>query len=216
MSFTRYANAAAFILAGGQSTRMGQDKAWLQLGAVPLVVRTVRLVEPLVSAVTIIGPPARFQAVGLAAIPDRVSGRATSEEVSEGPLAGIVTALQATRYPWNLVLACDLPYLSGEWVHWLLGRATVSKAQVVTPQRRSGIEPLTAVYRKDCEALLSAALARGVRKVSDALAGLPQELLAETEWCSLDPDGDVLDNMNTPADYARARRHWENGARSGG
>ena len=146
MSAKKYPDAAAFILAGGRSSRMGRDKAWLELAGVPLVLRIARAMEPLVSAVTVIGPPVsdagRFESVGLAAIPDRILARAASGESSCGPLGGIVTALNATRCSWNLVLACDLPYITTAWLEWLLGRASASEAsgaQAVVPERTGGV-----------------------------------------------------------------------------
>jgi molybdopterin-guanine dinucleotide biosynthesis protein A len=168
MSAKKYPDVAAFILAGGRSSRMGRDKAWLELAGLPLVLRVARSVEPLVSAVTVIGPLERFESVGLASIPDRIPARAASGESSCGPLGGILTALNATQCSWNLVLACDLPYITTEWLEWLLGRAGALEAQAVVPERVSGVEPLAAVYRKECAQVLAEALGRDVRKVSEA------------------------------------------------
>ena len=69
---------AGFILAGGASSRMGRNKALLEIGGVPLLVRTARLLEPLVAAVTVIGPLERYTALGLHVVPDDSPGmRAT-------------------------------------------------------------------------------------------------------------------------------------------
>jgi|SRR5579872_804351 len=219
MSANKYPNSAAFILAGGRSSRMGRDKAWLELAGVPLALRIARAVEPLVASVRVIGPPAsdagRFDSVGLAAIPDRLPAREASGESNSGPLGGIVTALNATECSWNLVLACDLPYITTAWLEWLLGRASApevsgsSGAQAVVPERTGGVEPLAAVYRKECAEVLAAALGRGVRKVSEALRHLRVARIPEAEWRALDPDGNALANMNTPEEYARACEWWD-------
>jgi molybdopterin-guanine dinucleotide biosynthesis protein A len=209
MRSKQYADAAAFILAGGRSSRMGRDKAWLELAGLPLVLRVARAVEPLVSVVTVIGPPERFESVGLAAIPDRIPARAASGESSCGPLGGIITALNATRCSWNLVLACDLPYITTAWLEWLLGRACASEAQAIVPERTSGVEPLAAVYRKECAQVLAEALGRDVRKVSEALRDLRVARIPEAEWRAFDPEGNVLANMNTPEEYAQARQWWD-------
>jgi molybdopterin-guanine dinucleotide biosynthesis protein A len=215
-SAKKYPDAAAFILAGGRSSRMGRDKAWLGLAGVPLVLRIARAVEPLVSSVTVIGHGAsdagRFEILGLAAIPDRLPARAASGESSCGPLGGIVTALNATRCSWNLVLACDLPYITTAWLQWLLGRGSATEgtgAQAVVPERTGSVEPLAAVYRKECAQALAAALGRGVRKVSEALDDLRVARIPEAEWRALDPEGNVLANMNTPEEYARACQWWD-------
>ena len=209
MSAKRYPEVAAFILAGGRSSRMGRDKAWLELAGVPLVLRLARAVEPFVSSLTVIGPPERFASLGLAAIPDRIPLRSASGESSCGPLGGIVTALNATEHSWNLVLACDLPYITALWLDWLLGRAAASEAQAIVPERTKGVEPLAAVYRKECARALAAALARDERKVSDVVRDLRVELIPEAEWRAVDPEGNVLGNMNTPEEYAQACQWWE-------
>jgi molybdopterin-guanine dinucleotide biosynthesis protein A len=102
-----------------------------------------------------------------------------------------------------------LPYLSGAWIDWLLSAATESRAEVVMPQTRRGVEPLAAVYRRECVSAIDASLGRGLRKVSDAVSDLRVKLIPSREWRTLDPDNRVLTNMNTPADYAEARKWWE-------
>jgi molybdenum cofactor guanylyltransferase len=209
VSDKKYPDAAAFILAGGRSSRMGRDKAWLELAGAPLVLRIARAVEPLVSSVTMIGPPERFQAAGLAAIADRLLAPAASGESSCGPLGGIVTALNATQCSWNLVLACDLPYITTAWLGLLLRRAIATEAQAVVPERAGGVEPLAAVYRKESAQVLGEVLGWGVRKVSEALCDLRVARILEAEWRALDPEGNVLANMNTPEEYARACEWWD-------
>lgn len=196
---------AAFILAGGVSSRMGREKGLLEIGGEPLLVRTARLIEPLVSEVAIVGFPERYSALGLRTIADRKFRAQQDTEPIRTPLVGIVTALNASKTPWNLILACDLPYLTADWLDWLLARAVVSGAQVVLPRSSGGLEPLAGVYRKECAPPLVAALERGVRKVTDALENLRMEFLSENEWSEHDPEGRVLRNMNSLADYEEAR-----------
>jgi molybdopterin-guanine dinucleotide biosynthesis protein A len=200
---------AAFILAGGVSSRMGREKGLLEFGGEPLIVRMARLIEPFVTEVTIAGPPERYAALGLRAIPDHNFGGGEGTEAVRTPLVGIATALNATNMPWNLILACDLPYLTAEWLDWLLARAVDSSAQIVMPRTSGGLEPLAAVYRKECAAPILVALKRGVRKVIDALAEFHMECVSEGDWNKIDPEGRVLRNMNTPSDYEEARNWLE-------
>jgi len=204
----RRRQVAAFILAGGASSRMGRDKGLLDFGGVPLIVHTAGLIEPLVSCVTVIGAPRRYAAMGLRAIADQGTGGQRSKRIRRGPLAGIATALAATRSSWNLIVACDLPYLSGAWLDWLLSRAIRSREQVVIPRTGRGFEPLAAVYRRECGAPIASALARGARKVTGVIEGLRMEVVYEREWRRLDPRALVLKNMNTPGDYDEARKWW--------
>ncbi len=192
---------AGFILAGGQSSRMGRDKALLEIAGVPLLVRTARLLEPRVAGVTVVGPPERYGALGLRVVPDDRAGL--------GPLGGIATALRISSSEWNLVLGCDLPYLTGEWLDWLIGRARALPAEAVVPESERGLEPLCAIYRARCAPALAAALARGARKASDMVAALAIEKVTAGQWKAFDADGALFQNMNTPADYQQARARLE-------
>src|SRR5216683_5077268 len=184
----KYSEVAAFILAGGVSSRMGREKGLLEFGGEPLIVRTARLIEPLVAEVTVVGSPERYVAMGLRAIADQNFGGRDGKEAVRAPLVGIATALNATTMPWNLILACDLPYLTADWLDWLLVRAVDSSAQIVMPRTSGGLEPLAAVYREECAAPIVAALEHGVRKVTDAMAEIRMECLSENDWKALDPE----------------------------
>ena len=188
---------------------MGWDKGLLEIAGEPLIVRTARLVDPLVAEVTIVGPQERYAALGLRSIADQRVTRQEANEKVQTPLAGIATALNVSKMPWNLILACDLPYLTTEWLHWLVECAINSSAHIVMPRTARGLEPLAAVYRKECAAQIVDALERGALKVTDALTGLPVEFLPESNWSRLDLEGRVLRNMNAPSDYEEAKKWLE-------
>ncbi len=208
---------------------MGRDKGLLDFGGIPLILHTARLLDPLVAEVRVVGSPSRYASLGLHTISDMHHTQALNEPdiLGIGPVAGIATALAATHSLWNLIVACDLPYLSAEWLDWLLSCALRSRGEVVIPRTERGIEPLAAVYRRECRAPIAAALARGVRKVSDAIAKLrvelvyprewrriePSELIlknmnAPREWRRIEPSELILKNMNAPGDYEEARNWW--------
>ena len=190
---------------------MGRDKGLLDFGGVPLILHTARLIEPLVAEVTVVGSPRRYTKLGLHVIADNVQVQSRPGSSGHGPLAGIATSLGATRSPWNLILACDLPYLSAEWIDWLLSRALQSRGKAVVPRTERGIEPLAAVYRRECGAQIAAALARGVRKVSDVIEELGVDYVYPREWRKIDSSGLVLRNMNAPGDYEKALKWWATG-----
>jgi len=181
---------------------MGRDKALLELNGVPLVVHTARLVETVASTPTIVGAPERLGGLGFTVIPDDWPGA--------GPLGGIATALRASDASWNLVVACDLPYLTKAWLENIVARALASTADAVLPMNERGAEPLCAMYQKKCGPAIRAALERGTRKVTDGLAGLRVEFIEPAEWKVFDSDGLLFKNMNSPADYEDAK------ARTGG
>jgi molybdopterin-guanine dinucleotide biosynthesis protein A len=195
---------AAFILAGGESSRMGSNKALLELGGVPLIVRTARLVESVGIKRTIVGSPEIYARLRLHAIRDDWPGA--------GPLGGIATALRASESSWNLIVACDLPYLTKAWLEHLIHRAERSDADVVLPLNDAGAEPLCAMYNKSSESAIWLALDRGVRKVTDGLAGLHVEHIEPREWKAFDSEGLLFKNMNSTVDYEEAKARI--GARS--
>jgi len=188
---------------------MGKAKGLLEFGGKPLIIRIAHTIEPLVSSVIAVGPSECYTALGLQVIEDQKFGIVDESGKSPGPLAGIASALSASRTDWNLILACDLPYLSREWVGWLLARTNISSAQIIMPRTEGGPEPLAAFYRRECANPIIAALQRGIRKVTDAMAQLRTDFVTAREWHHLDPDGCVLRNMNSPEDYEEARKRLE-------
>ncbi len=188
---------AGFILAGGESARMGRDKALLELGGEALIVRTARLVVSAAGGATVIGDSAAYRALGLRTIGDDWPGA--------GPLGGMATALRASRARWNLVVACDLPYLTKPWLDYAIGRAFASRAEAVVPMGALGAEPLCAIYHERAEGAIRAALAQGTRKVTEALKNLSVETIEPAEWKGFDSEGLLFKNMNAPEDYEEAR-----------
>jgi molybdopterin-guanine dinucleotide biosynthesis protein A len=201
----RYEQISAFILCGGASSRMGQPKGLLDFGGEPLLIRIARLVEPLVSAIMAVGTHSQYADLGLPLIEDAEFAGSQERHGKAGPLAGIATALTASRSEWNLIVGCDLPYLTREWLNWLLGYVMGIDAQILIPKTAGGLEPLAAVYRKECADPLIEALRRGTRKVTDAIAPLRLQVIREMQWQHIDCDRRVLRNMNTPQDYEEAR-----------
>lgn len=188
---------AGFILAGGESSRMGRDKALLELGGVPLLARTARLVEAVAGPPTVVGGAGECRALGLRVIADEWPGA--------GPLGGIATALGASSAPWNLIVACDLPHLTQAWLAYLVERALASQGDAVLPMSARGAEPLCAMYHQRCAPAIRAALAQGIRKVTDGLQSVLVEMIGPLEWKGFDSEGLLFKNMNSPEDYEEAR-----------
>lgn len=165
---------------------MGRDKARLPLRGVPLVEAVAREVEKAAGATVLVG--ARDPVPGFLSIPDLHPG--------EGPLGGILTALHHSKAEWNLVVACDMPEIAADFLAMLLDQAERSTAAALVPAGPSGMpEPLCAVYHRSCRAALDRAFASGIRKVTDALAGVATRQLAVAEAL-------YFQNVNTPDDWS--------------
>jgi molybdopterin-guanine dinucleotide biosynthesis protein A len=193
----------AYVLAGGGSTRFGQDKALVEFAGKPMLGHMIELLRGLAKNVKIVAPQGKYTNFGAEIVEDRWPG--------EGPLGGIITALiHASRdnsaREWNFIVSCDMPFLTAEWITYLGERATKSAAQVVLPHSANGPEPLCAVWRTDAAAAIEDQFNKGVRKVTAAIAKLKSEVLDEADWKRFDSAGRLFWNMNTAADYEEARR----------
>jgi molybdopterin-guanine dinucleotide biosynthesis protein A len=182
-------NRAGYVLVGGRSARMGRDKALLPFRGGVLAEWVAREVAAVAGGVVLVGDPGRYAAFGYAVIPDRYPG--------EGPLGGILTALAHTTAEWNLVVACDMPKLSAEFLGRILEAAAgQSAADALVPTGPSGLpEPLCAAYHRRSRAALEGAFERGERKVMRALATLPVVMWPMAELAP-------FQNVNTPEDWA--------------
>jgi len=190
------------VLAGGGSTRFGRDKALAQIGGKPMVVRMCELLGRVSDSVTVVAAPEKYAGLGLQIVADRWPG--------EGPLGGIITALRKTAAEdptreWNIILSCDMPFLTADWMKFLAGRATKSEAQVVVPKSDYGLEPLCACWKTNSAGVLQEAFEDGVRKVTEALKRVTTEVLDVRDWKRFDSAGRLFWNMNTLADYEEAR-----------
>ena len=194
---------AAYVLAGGGSTRFGRDKALAEFAGKSMLARMTELMGSVAGGVNVVAAAGKYGDAGAEMVEDRWPG--------EGPLGGIVTALRHTQQQnavceWNLIVSCDMPFLTVEWMQFLAERALKSDAQVVVPHSAHGPEPLCACWRTDAVETLQTAFERGVRKVTQGIALLRAEVLDERDWKRFDSAGRLFWNMNTAADYEEARR----------
>ena len=167
---------------------MGRDKALLDDRGIPLAGRVAAAVAAAAGSATLVGDPEKYGHLGYPVLPDRIPGA--------GPLGGIETALSHTPADWNLVLACDMPGITPEFLLRLLAAAENCDCDAVLASGPSGMpEPLAAVYHRRCAGALRNALEAGTRKVTDALAGLAVRRFAVSDAAS-------LENLNTPEEWA--------------
>ncbi len=179
--------ASGFVLAGGASKRMGQDKALLPYRGTTLVEHVAKTVSEAAGSVALIGDPDRLGHLGLAVFPD--------EMPHCGPASGIYTALRVTATDWNMVVACDMPAVSADILRELLRWAETSERNCVAaigPYRQP--EPLCALYHRRC----LHALAGAIRDKRLRMRDLIKEIGAV--WVPV--DATALANVNTPADWA--------------
>ena len=183
---TARGSRAGFVLVGGNSSRMGRDKALLPLNGVALAGHIASQVLLAAGDVTLVGRPERYEALGYPVLEDRVMGC--------GPLGGVYTALCATQAEWNLIVACDMPEVTVAFMAALLDAAAASGADCLVPQGEAGLEPLCAVYHRRCAAAAASSITRKMFKMQDFVSNL--QFVAWPVTDSL-----PLANFNTPAQW---------------
>ncbi len=198
-----------YVLAGGASRRFGADKALVEFAGRTLLSRMCELVAATTGSVHVVAPSGRYLKHGLSLIEDRWP--------DEGPLGGIITALRATKdsggEEWNLMVSCDMPFLTRDWLEYLIASAAATDAEVVVPRSTYGLEPLCTCWRTSAATKLHAVFDEGVRKVTDAMKRLRMEILDETHWKRFDSAGRLFWNMNTPEDCQAVLQIWETSER---
>ncbi|MFR9710849.1 molybdenum cofactor guanylyltransferase [Paenibacillus sp. MB22_1] len=225
-------NTTAIILAGGRSSRMGSDKALLELGGLTVLERLIRELETVASRIVIAGgTKAVYERFGKEVVTDRYPGA--------GPLAGLHAGLESSTTRWNLAVACDTPFANRGLFRALLERAEAAEETAARVDRASDLaagasggfapteailartperaHPLLAAYRRSVLPGLEARLREGRLKMTAWTETLCTEYIEgealanasglPLEWCTF--------NMNKPEDYELARSWLESGRSEG-
>jgi molybdopterin-guanine dinucleotide biosynthesis protein A len=186
---------AGFVAAGGRSSRMGSDKAWLDLGGRPIIQWVIDAMRPVVSSLAVIANDPRYDELGLKVYRD------TNLDV--GPLEAIRTALaNNSDHPRVLIVACDLPMVTSALFEFLLSLEDDDRAIVpVGPDSR--LEPLCAVYPGNALHPVTELIAGERRMVRELFDAIPTRLVPFDEVRHLDGAEWFFANVNSPADLSR-------------
>jgi molybdopterin-guanine dinucleotide biosynthesis protein A len=189
---------AAFLQAGGKSTRMGENKAFLDFQGQTLLARALHTLSQACGEVRIVGDPKTFTG----------HGRVISDIFPNcGPLAGIHAALVHSSAELNLMLAVDMPFVTVELLKFLLRAAEnsdkgMANAMVTVPRTARGLQPLCAVYRRAFAPIAEQALRTGKYKIDAAFTGIPIRIVSEQELAAAGFSEKNFFNVNTPEDRA--------------
>ncbi len=192
----RMDEVSAFVLAGGQSRRMGTDKAFIELEGQSLLVRALNLVTGITPNVQILGSEAKFGEFGKV-VEDQFS--------NHGPLGGIHAALRASSSELNLILAVDMPLVPEKFLRYLVGVARQHDAVVTVPKVSAGWQPLCAIYRPPFADLAQDALQKGDNKIDALFRETTLQVLEESELEREGFSSNMFRNLNTPEDLREAK-----------
>jgi molybdenum cofactor guanylyltransferase len=188
---------SAFVLAGGRSSRMGADKALLELQGETLLARTMECARSVATDVGIVGSASRFGAYG-----------PVVEDVFKdcGPLGGIHAALLASRSKQTLILAVDLPGLTPDFLRYVASVTSQEpSAQAVVPEYAGRWHPLCAVYRRDFAEAAEAALKQHRFRIDALFELAPTRKITQAELEAAGFDASIFRNLNTMAEFEAAR-----------
>ena len=188
------------IQAGGESRRMGQDKALIPFLGRPLIQRVVDRLSPIADEMLVTtNNPTDYRFLELRLFPDLIPGR--------GALGGLYTALSSATCETVAVVACDMPFVNAKLIKAASRLMVKEDADVVIPNSGDGLEPLHAVYRcVTCLPAIKAAIDADQWRLISWFPQVKVNIIQPDEIKTYDPSGLAFWNLNTPEEFAEAER----------
>ena len=178
-------NRTAIILAGGKSSRMKEDKGLMLLDGKPMIQYVIDVVSPFVDELIIVSNNSEYEQFGYPVCEDLIKDK--------GPLAGIYTGLYHSQSETNIVLSCDVPYVTPDLISYLIEEH--KSHQITIPKKEERTHQLIGVFSKSCEASLFMSLEKGQLKLLDAFKNLNLNVVDANHF-----DEKVFANLNSPND----------------
>jgi molybdenum cofactor guanylyltransferase len=194
--------AAAIILSGGKSSRMGTNKALLKINEKTNIERIADTLKPLFDDIILVtNNPESYEFLGLKMVKDHYPGM--------GPLAGVHAGLTHSNYDVNVIVACDMPFVSGELAQTLV--QLCSHYDAVVPVINGIQHPLFAVFKKEIASKVAGSIEEGNLRMKHLLNRLQVLYVTEKELQSYSQYDleKVFFNMNHPNEYEDAKKWAE-------
>lgn len=188
----------SIVLAGGKSLRLGHNKALEEISGQSLIQRVVERLELLGTEVTVV--VAQGDQLFL---PDLDVKMVADVYPDKSALGGIYSGLKAASSFHSLVVACDMPFLNIDLLRYMIELSPAF--DVVIPRVNGLLEPLHAVYSRNCLPPIEGMLHEGRLKIADLLPAVRVRYVEDAEVERLDPEGLSFFNINSEADLERAR-----------
>jgi molybdopterin-guanine dinucleotide biosynthesis protein A len=187
----------AIILAGGESSRIGsdQDKAILKLNGKRLIDIVISKLKHIVEDnIIIVGPPEKHPSCKQV-VPDLFN--------QKGLMVGLYSGLKASTSQYNLVVGCDMPFLKVELLQYI--EEKIDSNDIIIPRyAKSYIEPLCAIYSKDCLEIMKRNIEAGILSIRKVFPYVKVKYIDEKEIKSVDPELNSFFNINYKEDFIRA------------
>ncbi len=190
----------AIILAGGNSVRMGENKAFLPIDGVPIITRIHSLLTELFAEVIIITNQTQL-------FKDFRSRTYVDLIPDKGALGGLYTGVFLSEFEYSFCVACDMPFIKRSLVRFLVKNTTGEDA--IVPRTRDGLQPLHAVYSKRCLNAMKQVINEGGYKIIDFYDLVKVKIIDEADFLHIDPVRESFINVNTPEELRLIRNSRE-------
>lgn len=197
-----------FVLAGGASSRMGEDKAHLSVGGKRLYERAAAALTPICHGqVSVVGREPGDLALetgfDVALLPDILELRGT--KLPQASIVGLYTALEYAKVPWIAIIACDLPFVTGDLMIFLSGYRSDDIDAIVPVQPDGRPQPLCAIYKREkCVPVVKTMIEKGELKMQTVVSTLNSRLVCFDKLADLSGAANFFFNVNNPEDHKSA------------
>jgi len=183
------------VLSGGENKRMGKDKAFLKIAGKPMIEHVLQALQSVVDRIIIVtNSPQAYASYDALVVTDASAKR--------GPLTGIYTGLLHSTDEYNIVVACDMPFLNSSLLSYMAGLA--GDYDVVVPKVGEYIEPLHGIYRKQLLPVIEKRIQCDARQIRGVFSEARVRYVTESEIDRFDPERRSFKNLNTPEEYKEA------------
>ena len=191
---------AAIILAGGKSIRMGENKAFIEVDGVPIISRIYSLFKELFEEVIIVtNQKDLFKNLDSKIYTDLLPDK--------GALGGLYTGIFFSSFQYSFCVACDMPFIKKALVQYLI--KNTKDEDVIVPRTSDGLQPLHAIYSKNCLEPIRKIIERGKYKIIDFYRLVRVRIVEENDFLLLDPFRESFINVNTPEELLYIREGKE-------
>ncbi len=190
-------NMTGILLAGGKNSRMGVNKAFLEIDQERLIDKTLDIYQRLFSEIIIVtnDPLPHLEFFNAALVTDIYKGK--------GPLGGIYTGLFYAKNNYTFACSCDMPFLNEMFIAYMIGQS--GKHDVIVPELPEGYQPLHAIYSRNCLPSIRRLILMDKLKITGFYRDMSVLTISEKEIQPFNPGGQLFYNLNTPEDWEKIK-----------
>jgi len=176
---------------------MGENKAFIEIEGVPIIRRIYDLFKEL------------FQEIIIVTNQKELFSNFDSKIYSDllpnkGVLGGLYTGIFLSKFNYSFCVACDMPFIKKPLVQYLMNQ--IQDDDVIVPRTKDGLQPLHAIYSKNCLGPITKIMEQGKYKIIDIYDMVKVKIIQEVDFISLDPHRESFINVNTPVELLSIRR----------